>query len=95
MINCPPVGDGGFKQRNFFCTEYGMMWMNSSQIALSQGQGGNQSLSTEILQMDPSAVQLDNPYYPMAVPPSFETMPEQPMEIEGYNFFFFFFSIFL
>lgn len=61
-----------------------MMWMSPSQMVLPQGQGGNQSLSTEMLQMDPTAVQLENPYYPMAVPPSYETMSEQPMEIEGY-----------
>ncbi|KAK6642126.1 hypothetical protein RUM44_013849 [Polyplax serrata] len=61
-----------------------MMWMSPNQMMLQQGQGGSQSLSTEMLQMDPAAVQLENPYYPMAVPPSFESVPEQPMEIEGF-----------
>lgn len=63
--------------------DFGMMWMSPNQMMLQQGQGGSQSLSTEMLQMDPAAVQLENPYYPMAVPPSFESVPEQPMEIEG------------
>lgn len=52
-------------------------------MLLPQGQGGIQPIPTEMLQMDPATTQLENPFYPMAVPQSYETMSGQPMEMEG------------
>ena len=63
--------------------DYGMVWMSPNHMLLPQGQGGMQPVPSEMHQIDPTSMQLENPYYPMAVPPSFESMSGQPMEMEG------------
>ncbi|KAL0266393.1 UNVERIFIED_CONTAM: hypothetical protein PYX00_008947 [Menopon gallinae] len=63
---------------------YGMMWMSPSHMLLPQTQGDAQQIPSEMLQMDAATTHLENPYYPLAIPPSYEALGDQSLRIDNF-----------